>query len=69
VELADAAGVKYQQNGWQNSNYSPASFSVVMNFMAPQGGAKAGPPATFTLLEWVTSTQDVEYVFKDVILP
>jgi len=69
VELADASGVNYQQNGWQNSNYSPASFSVVMNFMAPQGGAKAGPPATFTLLEWVTSTQDVEYVFKDVILP
>jgi hypothetical protein len=69
VELTDAAGVKYQQNGWSNSNYSPASFSVVMTFVAPQGGAKAGPPTTFTLLEWVTSTQDVEYVFKDVILP
>jgi hypothetical protein len=69
VELSDAAGNKYQQNGWSNSNFSPASFSVVMNFTAPTGGAKAGPPATFTLVEWVTSTQDVEYVFKDVILP
>jgi hypothetical protein len=69
VELSDAAGVKYQQNGWNNSNFSPASFSVVMTYISPTGGVKAGPPATFTLLEWVTSTQDVEYVFKDVILP
>lgn len=69
VELTDAHGVKYQQNGWSNSTFNPASLTVVMNFVAPTGGVKAGPPATFTVLEWVTSTQDVEYVFKDVILP
>ncbi|HEY2787397.1 MAG TPA: hypothetical protein VGJ05_20745 [Fimbriiglobus sp.] len=69
VELADANGVKYQPNGWNNTNYSPTSFSLAMNFIAPPGGAKVGPPSTFTLLEWITSTQDVEFTFKDVILP
>jgi hypothetical protein len=69
VELTDAAGVKFQSNGWQNTAYSPAALSVVLNFTAPGNGSKVGPPATFTVLEWVTTTQDVEYVFKDVILP
>jgi hypothetical protein len=67
-EVADARGEKFTVN-ITSTSYNSAQ-QVTVSFQAvPPEGTKCGPPATFTLVEWVTRTVDVEFMFKDVPLP
>lgn len=67
-EVTDAKGEKFSVNITSTSYNSPQQ--VTVQFQAtPPDGTKCGPPSTFTLVEWVTRTVDVEFAFKDVPLP
>lgn len=67
-EVADAKGEKFTVN-ITSTSYNSAQ-QVTVTFQAtPPDGIKCGPPATFTLVEWVTRSVDVEFAFKDVPLP
>jgi hypothetical protein len=67
-EVTDAKGEKFTVN-ITSTSYNSAQ-QVTVTFQAtPNDGIKCGPPATFTLVEWVTRTVDVEFAFKDVPLP
>jgi hypothetical protein len=68
VELLDASGTKYQNQGssW-GGGAGAASVQITMTFGHFAG--KIGPPAKLTYLHWVTRQHDVPFEFRDVQLP
>jgi hypothetical protein len=73
VEVADAAGNKYQSSGPNNVNYNGASVQLTIPYGTTDrrtGKAiKLGPPAKVVVNEWLTVTHEVTFDFKDVPLP
>ncbi|MFO0936147.1 MAG: hypothetical protein U0798_06470 [Gemmataceae bacterium] len=67
-EVEDAKGIKYLVNVGSSNFSSPQSVSISLSATPPEG-VKCGPPTRFTLVEWISRTQEVEFTFKDIPLP
>jgi hypothetical protein len=76
LELTDAKGNRYFCHGptTQNNN-GLGTVQLVVQFgpddrrTGRQSKVKPGPPAKFTLNEWLTVTHEVNFAFKDIPLP
>lgn len=75
MELFDEKGNKYFCYGPTVHNNNNGSVQLVVQFgpndrrTGRPGAAKLGPPAKFTLNEWLTVTHEVNFEFKDIPLP
>jgi hypothetical protein len=72
VELIDAQGNKYRSNwpNMSNANQGSVTMTVPFHSMDRRGMVqKLGPPVRLVVNEWVQSTHEVTFEFRDVPLP
>lgn len=72
VELVDGDGNKYRNFGAQQMNQNAGSVSMTLMFVPVnrQGqNQKLGAPVRLALTEWVQTSHEVTFEFKDVPLP
>jgi hypothetical protein len=76
LELTDEKGNRYHCYGpTVHNNNGQGSVQLVVQFgpddrrTGRPGAVKPGPPAKFTLNEWLTITHEVPFEFKDIPLP
>jgi len=67
VELRDAKGAKYLNQGSNWHGSTGAAVTMTLNFGI--GGGKIGPPAQFVYQQWITRQHDVQFEFRDIPLP
>lgn len=68
LEAYDAQGRKFANAGVGLQQQGPGSTTVSIQFAAPEG-KKLGAPAKLVLVEWLATTREVEFTFKDLPLP
>jgi hypothetical protein len=70
LEVADAAGQRYQFNGTNEQSVGTNTATLKLVFGAhTNNGKKAGKPTRLQYVEWVTATKAVTFAFKDIPLP
>jgi hypothetical protein len=68
LEAYDADGRKFANAGVGLQQPGPGSTSVTVQFAVPEG-KKYGPPAKLVLVEWLSTTREIEFAFDGIPLP